>query len=190
MDEKHGSIMPLGTKAPDFNLPDVKTGEPYTLEDFLDDKVLLVMFLSHGDPYTQHISDAISELARYYEGSGVSIVAISSNDAENYEEDSPGGLREMAEEFDFNFPILYDQSQETARDYTATYTPDFFVFDEKAGLVYHGQFDDARQDNTIPVTGKDLKEAIDAALAGRPVSKTQKPALGTGIKWKPGNEPI
>jgi len=189
MDEKH-MAMPLGTKAPDFNLPDVKTGDQYTLEDFLNDKVLLVMFLSHGDRYTNHIADAISELSQYYEGSGVSIVAISSNDAENYEEDSPGGLREMAEEYDFNFPILYDKSQEAARDYTATYTPDFFVFDQKGELVYRGQFDDARPDNDVPVTGNDLKEAIDGLLEGKRPSEAQKPANGTEIKWKPGNEPL
>jgi len=190
MEEKNKGVMPLGTKAPEFNLQDVKSGEFYTLEDFLEEKVLLVMFLSHGDPYTQHIGDGISKLADYYEGSGVSIVAISSNDAENYEEDSPGGLREMSEEFNFYFPILYDQSQETARDYTVIYTPDFFVFNEKGELAYHGQFDDARPGNDLPVTGKDLRDAIDALLSGKAVSKNQKPANGTDIKWKPGNEPL
>lgn len=182
-------LLELGAPAPDFHLPDVVTGKTISLDTFAGKKALVVMFICRHCPYVIHVKDELARLGRDYAGKPVGIVAISSNDAEAYPEDAPESLKEMAEQLGFNFPFCYDESQETAKAYAAACTPDFYVFDENRKLVYRGQLDDSRPGNGIPVTGRDLRAAIDAVLEGRPVPAQQKPSLGCNIKWKPGNEP-
>lgn len=179
----------LGAPAPDFRLPDVVTGETISLETFAGKKALVVMFICRHCPYVVHVKEELARLGRDYAGQPVGIVAISSNDAASYPMDAPASLKQMAEELGFQFPYCYDESQETAKAYAAACTPDFYVFDEDRKLVYRGQLDDSRPGNGIPVTGRDLRAAIDAVLAGRPVSSKQKPSIGCNIKWKPGNAP-
>ena len=183
------STMPaLGTQARDFSLPDVVSGKKISLGEFAGQKALLVMFICRHCPYVQHIKEALSRIGRDYEFSEIGMVAISSNDAANYPEDSPQSLKAFAREQRFVFPLCYDETQKTAKDYTAACTPDFFLFDAKRKLVYRGQLDESRPGNGKPVTGKDLRAAIDAVLAGDPVSKNQTPSLGCNIKWKKGQE--
>lgn len=183
------SMVALGMEAPDFQLPDVATGRTITLETFAGKKLLLVMFVCRHCPYVVHVKEGLAKLGKDYADKDVGIVAISANDAENYPDDAPSSLKEMAEELGFDFPFCYDESQSTAQAYTATCTPDFFLFDENRRLIYRGQLDDSRPGNDVPVTGADLRAAIEAALADEPVSSNQKPSLGCNIKWKPGNEP-
>ncbi len=183
------TMLALGTKAPAFELPDVVSGETITLETFAGKKALLVMFICRHCPYVKHVQSELARLGRDYAGSDLGIVAISSNDAANYPDDAPEKLKEMALREGFTFPFCYDESQEVARAYTAACTPDFFLFDADRNLVYRGQLDDSRPENGKPVTGRDLRAAIDAVLAGRPVDPDQKPSVGCNIKWKPGNEP-
>lgn len=178
----------LGMKAPSFTLPDVY-GNQVSLDDFRDKKALLVMFISRHCPYVQHVKHELARLGRDYAGKSVGIVAVCSNDIRSYPEDSPEKLARMAEELGFTFPVCFDETQQVAKAYRAACTPDFYVFDDERKLVYRGQFDDSRPGNNIPVTGKDLRAAIDAVLEGRPVNPNQKPSLGCNIKWKPGNEP-
>jgi len=182
-------MVELGTLMPDFHLPDVSTGDVVSSEDFEGKEAVLVIFLCQHCPYVRHVADELARIGKYYEGSELGIVAISSNDAENYPEDNPENLDDMGQEYDFNFPILYDESQDVARDYTASCTPDFFLFNKKRELVYRGQLDDSRPDNGKAVTGKDLREAIDKVLAGRNPDDKQIPSSGCSIKWKVGNEP-
>jgi peroxiredoxin len=182
-------LLELGAPAPDFHLPDVVTGKTISLETFAGKKALVVMFICRHCPYVVHVKEELARLGRDYAGKSVGIVAISANDAEAYPADAPESLKEMALELGFNFPFCYDESQETAKAYAAACTPDFYVFDENRRLVYRGQLDDSRPGNGIPVTGRDLRTAIDAVLEGRPVPSRQKPSLGCNIKWKPGNEP-
>jgi peroxiredoxin len=190
------TMLPLGTTAVDFNLPDVVSGKTYSLKDFAGKKALLVMFMCQHCPYIQHIKKELAKLGRDYAAKDIGIVGISSNDAENYPDDSPKELGKFAKAEGFTFPLLYDESQEVAKAYTAACTPDLFLFAISKGrqqatptLVYRGQLDDSRPGNGKPVTGKDLRAAIDAALADKPVSQDQRPATGCNIKWKPGNEP-
>lgn len=178
----------LGMKAPSFTLPDVY-GNLVSLDDFRDKKALLVMFISRHCPYVQHVKHELARLGRDYADKSIGIVAICSNDIRSYPEDSPEKLARMAEELGFTFPVCFDETQEVAKAYRAACTPDFYLFDEERKLVYRGQLDDSRPGNNIPVTGKDLRAAIDAVLEGRPVTPNQKPSLGCNIKWKPGNEP-
>ncbi|HON00709.1 MAG TPA: thioredoxin family protein [Acidobacteriota bacterium] len=178
----------LGMKAPSFTLPDVY-GNQVSLDDFRDKKALLVMFISRHCPYVQHVKHELARLGRDYADKSVGIVAVSSNDIRSYPEDSPEKLAWMAEELGFTFPVCFDETQQVAKAYRAACTPDFYLFDEERKLVYRGQLDDSRPGNNIPVTGKDLRAAIDAVLEGRPVNPNQKPSLGCNIKWKPGNEP-
>lgn len=182
-------LLELGAPAPDFRLRDVVSGQFVSLETFADKKALVVMFICRHCPYVQHVKEELARLGRDYAGKSVGIVAISSNDATQYPDDRPERLRAMAQELGFNFPLCYDETQEVAKAYAAACTPDFYVFDQDRRLVYRGQLDDSRPGNRIPVTGKDLRAAIDAVLEGRPVSGEQKPSLGCNIKWKPGNEP-
>jgi len=182
------SLLPLGSEAPDFELPDIY-GHIVSLSSFRPAKALVVIFMCNHCPYVKHIQREISDLAKDYQTRTVAVVGINSNDAEAHPEDSPQKMREQARMFDFTFPYLYDQTQEVARAYKAACTPDFYVFDRDRRLVYHGQFDDSRPDNRIPVSGRDLKHSIDAVLAGKPVPAEQKPSMGCNIKWKPGNEP-
>ena len=178
------TMLALGTVAPDFSLPDVVSGRTVSLKDFAGKRALLVMFICRHCPYVKHVQDELARLGRDYADKPMGIVAISSNDAVNYPDDAPESLREMAVQLGFQFPYLYDESQEVARAYDAACTPDFFLFDENRRLVYRGQLDGSRPGNGVPVTGRDLRAAIDAVLAGAPVDPNQKPSLGCTIKWK------
>ncbi|WP_340104768.1 thioredoxin family protein [Rhodohalobacter sp. 8-1] len=189
MSEVNSQMLELGTKAPKFSLTDVISGETYNLKTFRGNKALLVIFMCNHCPYVKLIKESLVEYATDYMPKGVGIVAISSNDVENYPEDSPQKMIEDAEEFGYPFPYLYDETQEVAKAYKAACTPDLFLFDEEHKLVYRGQFDDARPGNDIEPTGKDLREATDKVLAGEPVPEDQKPSIGCNIKWKEGNEP-
>ena len=182
-------MLPLGTNAPDFQLPDVVTGKTISLETFSDSKALLVMFICRHCPFVKHVQQELAKIGRDYSDRPLGIVAISANDAEKYPDDSPESLKEMAQELGFNFPLCYDETQETSKTYTAACTPDFFLFDSDRKLAYRGQLDDSRPSLDTPVTGKDLRNAIDSLLAGKTVNPEQKPSLGCNIKWKPGNEP-
>ncbi|MDZ8223817.1 thioredoxin family protein [Nostoc sp. ChiVER01] len=183
------TMLPLGTKAPDFNLPEVVSGKATSLSTFASKKALLVMFICRHCPFVKHIQQELVQLGKDYFTSDLAIVAISANDAQNYPDDAPESLQAFATEQGFNFTLCYDESQETAKAYTAACTPDFFVFDEQRQLVYRGQLDDSRPSNGKPVTGADLRAAIEAVLAGKPVTSDQKPSVGCNIKWKPGNQP-
>lgn len=180
-------MLPLGTPAPDFRLQDVTTGEPVSRDDFAESRGLLVMFLCRHCPFVKHIQAKLAEVANEYRGRGVGVVAIGSNDAVKYPQDGPDGLREMAAELGFEFPYLFDETQEVARAYSAACTPDFFLFDGDKRLVYRGQFDSSRPSNDVPVTGEDLSAAMEAVLQGRPVPEEQRPSVGCSIKWK---EPV
>jgi thiol-disulfide isomerase/thioredoxin len=182
------TMLDLGTAAPEFALTDVVRNRTVRLGDFTH-KGLLVMFLCRHCPYVKHIGPGLAALARDYAATELDIVAISSNDAAAYPDDAPDGLREMARELGFWFPYCYDETQQVAQAYRAACTPDFFLFDAAHKLVYRGQFDDARPGNGVPVTGRDLRMAIDAVLAGRPIAAVQRPSIGCNIKWKPGNAP-
>lgn len=184
----NSTMLALGTKAPDFQLPDT-TGRRVTLSDFQGAPALVVVFLCNHCPYVKHIRDGLAQLARDYAPRGVKVVGINSNDAKHYPADSPARMAEEARAAGYVFPYLYDETQAVAKAYRAACTPDFYLFDGHQRLVYRGQFDDSRPGNGIPVTGKDLRAAIDAVLAGQPVSSIQKPSIGCNIKWKPGNEP-
>ncbi|MGA2274059.1 MAG: thioredoxin family protein [Bryobacteraceae bacterium] len=180
------TMVGLGTAAPDFELLDVVSDRTVRLDSFTR-KGLLVMFLCRHCPYVKHIGPGLAALAKDYAGTDLDIVAISSNDASQYPEDAPAGLRLMARELGFWFPYCYDETQQVAKAYQAACTPDFFLFDAGRKLVYRGQFDDARPNNGAPVTGRDLRAAIDAVIAGRAIGDQQKPSIGCNIKWKPGN---
>jgi thiol-disulfide isomerase/thioredoxin len=183
------TMLPLGTTAPDFELQDAVSGKTISLDSFDPKEPLLVMFICPHCPYVQHVQQELARMANEYVEKGVHVVAISSNDVEQYPEDGPEGLRKQARELGFKFPYCYDETQETAREYSAACTPDFFLFNKTRQLVYRGQFDDSRPRNDVPVTGRDLRKALDAVLAGATVDQQQKPSIGCNIKWKAGNEP-
>lgn len=183
------TMLPLGTVAPDFALPDTVSGETISLATFSAKKVLLVMFICRHCPFVKHIQQQLAQLGQDYAGKSLGIVAISANDAANYPDDAPDRLKEMAKTLGFTFPLCYDETQETAKAYTAACTPDFFLFDGDRRLVYRGQLDDSRPSNGLPVTGKDLRGAIDAALIDQPIDPEQKPSIGCNIKWKAGTAP-
>ena len=184
----NSTMLPLGTPAPDFRLPDTD-GRIVSLSDFKGAPALLVVFMCNHCPYVKHLRDGLAQLARDYLSRGVAIAGINSNDVVNYPADSPAMMAAEAKAAGYLFPYLYDETQDAARAYRAACTPDFFVFDQHQRLVYRGQMDDSRPGNKAPVTGKDLRAALDAALAGKPVFRNQKPSMGCNIKWKPGNEP-
>ena len=177
------TMLELGTQAPDFALTDVTTGKEVRRGDF-SGKALLVMFICTHCPYVKHIEKTLGKLGRDYAGKPLAIVAISSNDADNYPDDRPEGLKAQAQANGFTFPYLYDEGQAVARAYKAACTPDLYLFDAGHKLVYRGQYDSSRPGNGIPVTGEDLRAAMDAVLAGRPISKDQRPSIGCNIKWK------
>ncbi len=179
----------LGTAAPEFQLPDVVSGQTVSLASFAGKKGLLVMFISRHCPYVQHVKQELARLGSDYRGKDLGIVAIASNYVPQYPDDSPESLREFAAELKLAFPICYDESQEIAKAYQAACTPDFFLFDESRRLVYRGQLDSSRPKTDIPVTGADLRTAIDALLGGQEIAAMQRPSLGCNIKWRPGNEP-
>lgn len=183
------TMLALGTPAPDFNLPDVLSGQNVSLSNANDKKVLLVMFICRHCPYVKHVKNELAKIGKDYTDKDLAIVAISSNDPSAYPEDAPESLSEMAKEEGFTFPYLFDETQEVAKSYTAACTPDLFLFDKERKLIYRGQLDDSRPGNNTPVTGKDLRAAIDSVLNDREVDSNQKPSSGCSIKWKPGNEP-
>ncbi len=190
MSAVHSTMLELGTKAPDFSLQDVVTGNIYTPRNFKGNKAFLVMFICNHCPYVKLIKEALVEYASDYMPKGVGIVAISSNDAENYPQDGPEKMEEDSKAFGYPFPYLYDKSQKVAQDYKAACTPDFFLFDENLKLVYRGQFDSSRPKNDVKPTGEDLRNATDKILNGEPVpEEEQTPSIGCNIKWKKGNEP-
>lgn len=186
---KASTMLPLGTLAPDFNLPDVTTARSISLSDFSDKKALLVMFICRHCPYVQHVKRELASIGKDYKDKDLAVVAISTNDISVYPQDSPESLKGMAQEEGFSFPILFDETQEVAKSYTAACTPDLFLFDDDRKLVYRGQIDDSSPGNNIPLTGKDIRSAIDAVFSGESVDQNQKPSTGCGIKWKEGNEP-
>jgi peroxiredoxin len=189
MAKTFSTMLPLGTQAPDFQLQDVVSGNTIFLSTFIDKKALLVMFICQHCPYVQHVKEELARIGKDYSDKNLGIVAISANDITQHPDDAPDYLKKMAEELGFPFPYLYDETQETAKAYTAACTPDFFLFDEKRKLVYRGQLDASRPGNDIPVTGEDLRKAIDEVLADQPVSAEQKASMGCNIKWRQGNEP-
>ena len=182
------TMLSSGTVAPDFQLPDVRNDCLVYLSSFEDKKALLVMFICQHCPFVKHIKQELAKIGKDYAQQPLGIVAISANDITTHPEDSPAKLRQMAEELDLNYPLCYDESQDTARAYHAACTPDFFLFDSAKKLVYRGQLDDSRPSNNLPVTGKDLRAAIDAVLRGEKVDPEQKPSIGCNIKWKPDNK--
>ncbi len=182
-------MLELGTKAPEFTLPDAVSGRDVSLRDFENKTGLLVMFICNHCPYVKHIKEGLAAFSRDYEGSDLGIVAISSNDVEAYPTDSPGYMKTEAEQLGYRFPYLFDEEQETAAAYTAMCTPDFFLFDANRELVYRGRFDDSRPDSGVPVTGSDLRRAVDAVLDGTDVPSDQFPSMGCSIKWKEGRAP-
>jgi len=181
-------MLPLGTTAPDFRLPDT-TGKTISLADFRDKPALLVIFMCNHCPYVKHIRAGLAQLARDYLPRGVAMVGINANDVANYPGDSPARMAEEVKSAGYIFLYLYDETQAVAKAYRAACTPDIYLFDRGRKLLYRGQFDDSRPGNGLPVTGKDLRAALDAALAGKTVSAKQTPSIGCNIKWKPGNEP-
>ena len=186
---KESTMLSLGTPLPDFALPDVCSQELISPETFQNKSALLVMFICRHCPYVVHVQDELTKLGRDYQGTDLGVLGISSNDAIGYPADAPPRLQEMAEQLGWQFPFCYDETQAVAKAFTAACTPDFFVFDDQRCLVYRGQLDGSRPGNGQPVTGQDLRAALDAVLAGRPVASQQRPSAGCNIKWKPGNEP-
>ena len=182
------TMLPLGTRAPDFKLPDT-AGKEVALGDFAKAPVLLVAFICNHCPYVKHVQAEFAKLAREYQAKGVAIVGINSNDIETHPEDSPANMAKESKAAGYTFPYLFDATQEVAKSYRAACTPDFFVFDKFRKLVYRGQMDSSRPGTAIPVTGSDLRATLDAMLAGKQVPREQKASLGCNIKWKAGNEP-
>lgn len=182
------TMLPLGTSAPDFSLPDT-AGRTVSLADFADSPALLVIFMCNHCPYVQHVADGLAKLAKDYQNRGVAVVGINSNDTATHPDDSPAKMADEVRQRGYTFPYLFDETQQVAKAYRAACTPDFFLFDSQRKLVYRGQMDDSRPQSGVPVTGQDLCRALDAVLAGAPVPEPQKPSLGCNIKWKPGNEP-
>jgi peroxiredoxin len=182
------TMLPLGTRAPDFKLLDT-AGKPVARDDFSKAPALVVAFICNHCPFVQHVRDGFAKLAREYQAKGVAIVGINSNDIETHPEDSPDKMAVEAKAAGYTFPYLFDETQSVAKAYRAACTPDFFVFDKFGKLVYRGQMDSSRPGNGIPVTGSDLRATLDLMLAGKRVPTEQKASIGCNIKWKPGNEP-
>ena len=182
-------MVPLGTKAPDFTLRDAVSEKFVSLSDYEGKNGLLVMFICNHCPYVKHVAPELAKLGRYYSDKDVGIVAISANDVSTHPDDGPEKMRQEAMSRGYEFPYLYDGDQEVAKAYAAACTPDFFLFDNRMKLVYRGQLDDSRPGNNVPVTGKDLRTAIEALLLGNTMPGPQKPSIGCNIKWKRGNAP-
>ena len=178
------TMMDLGTKAPEFKLPDVVTGDEKATRDLIGPVGTLIMFICKHCPYVIHVQNEIASIAYEYSPKGIGFVGISSNDIINYPDDSPEQLKKQAEEVGFHFPYLYDESQEVAQAYDAACTPDFFLFDSDSSLVYRGRLDDSRPNNEIPVTGIDLRDALDRLISNQPQKEDQYPSMGCNIKWK------
>lgn len=178
------TMMPLGTTAPDFSLLNTVTGETNTLQTLKSDTATVVMFICNHCPYVKHVQGELVKLAQDYQPKGIAFIAINANDVVNYPDDSPDKMKVVAQQLGYSFPYLYDETQEVAKAYQAACTPDFYVFDKDLKCVYRGQLDDARPRNDAPVTGKDIRAALDAILAGQPVNPEQIPSIGCNIKWK------
>jgi peroxiredoxin len=183
------TMLPLGTAAPDFSLQDAVSGKTLTLETFSGKKALLVMFICNHCPYVKHLKSALAQLGKDYAGKDIAIVGISANDPVSHPDDAPAKLAADAKSSGYTFPVLFDETQKVAQAYKAACTPDFFVFDASRKLAYRGQFDDSRPGNGKPVTGADLRAALDAVLGGKPAASKQQPSIGCNIKWRAGNEP-
>ncbi len=182
------TMLPLGSQAPEFSLPNVD-GSTFSLSDFDGKPGLLVMFICNHCPFVIHLQENLTKFAKEYQAKGLGVVAISSNDVDSYPQDGPEKMQQEAQAHGYTFPYLFDDTQGVAKAYHAACTPDFFLFDANHKLVYRGQFDDSRPDSGIPVTGKDLRAACDQVLAGQSVPADQKPSIGCNIKWKSGSEP-
>ena len=182
------TMVALGTSAPGFSLPDTK-GNVVSLNDFKEAPALLVIFMCNHCPFVKHVLSGLVELIKEYQGKGVAVVGVNSNDVESFPEDRPEMMARVAKQAGFTFPYLYDETQEVAKAYHAACTPDFLLFDKESTLVYRGQMDDGRPGNNIPITGADLRGALDAVLEGKQVSDEQKASIGCNIKWRPGNQP-
>ncbi|MEX2323073.1 MAG: thioredoxin family protein [Acidimicrobiia bacterium] len=183
------TMLPLGTTAPPFSLPDTVSGRTVSLDDYADNKALLVMFICNHCPYVKHVRDGLAALGRDYAGADIGIVAISPNDPTEHPDDSPEAMAAEAKDAGYVFPYLYDEPQEVAKAYTAICTPDFFLFGPDRTLVYRGRMDESRPNMPLPVTGEELRAAIDAVLADESVAEEQYPSMGCSIKWRPGNAP-
>lgn len=183
------TMLPLGTKAPAFSLPNAVDGKIVSSQDFAQAKGLLVMFICNHCPFVKHLRSALAEFAKDYQAQGLAVVGISANDVSTHPDDSPEMMRLEAQSAGYSFPYLYDESQAVAAAYKAACTPDFFLFDRNMALVYRGQFDASRPGNGQPVTGDDLRTAADRVLAGQPPLIEQRPSIGCNIKWKAGREP-
>jgi peroxiredoxin len=183
MAQTPSTMLPLGTSAPAFALPDTVSNRSLSLEQLKSDKATVVMFICNHCPFVKHVQKELVRLAHDYQPKGVAFIAISSNDAASYPDDAPDKMKQFATALGFPFPYLYDETQDVAKAYQAACTPDFFVFDPALRLAYRGQLDDSRPGNGKPVTGRDIRAALDALLAGKPVSPEQKPSIGCNIKW-------
>ncbi len=177
-------MLPLGTRAPQFKLPDTISGGNMSLEDVRGDKGTVVMFICNHCPFVKHVNSELTRIGKDYMSKGIGFAAISSNDVENYPQDAPHLMKKTAAEEGYPFPYLYDETQEVARAYDAACTPDFYLFDADLQLVYRGQLDDSRPGNDLPLTGSDLRSAMDNLLSGRPQATEQKPSIGCNIKWR------
>ena len=184
MARTESAMLALGTTAPSFSLSDVRDGTRHTRDSLMGAHGLLAMFICAHCPFVRHVEQQLARLGTDYQNSGIGIVAISSNDAESHPDDAPPALARQAERLGFTFAYLYDETQQVARAFDATCTPDFFLFDAQQRLVYRGQLDNSRPGNGVPVTGQDLRAALDALIAGRPIPQGQRPSLGCNIKWK------
>lgn len=184
MAQTPSNMMPLGTQAPEFTLPDAVSGKHLSLHDHKGEYATVIMFICNHCPFVKHIEDELVKLGQEYPAKGVGLIAISANDVENYPEDSPEKMKQLAESLGYNFPYLYDETQAVAKAYDAACTPDFYIFNENLECVYRGQLDDSRPGNNIPVTGTDLRHALNSILFGNQISPDQKPSVGCNIKWK------
>lgn len=184
MAQTPSTMQALGTAAPGFTLPDTVSGKHLSLEELKGPVATVIFFICNHCPFVKHVNPALVKLAKDYTGKGISFIAISSNDTAAYPEDGPDKMREAAEALHYPFPYLFDETQQVARDYGAACTPDFFIYDGRLQLVYRGQLDDSRPGNEIPVTGRDIRKALDCLLSGQPVPAEQRPAIGCNIKWK------
>ncbi|PTM59362.1 thioredoxin family protein [Desmospora activa] len=185
MARTESNMIPLGSPAPLFSLPDAVSGKIDSLDELKSDKATVIMFICNHCPFVKHVQAQLVQVAQDYQAKGVTFIAINANDAETYPDDSPENMKEVAAEAGYPFPYLFDESQEVAKAYQAACTPDFFVFDGELKLAYRGQLDDSRPQNGIPVTGESLRAALDLLLQGKPVPPEQKPSIGCNIKWKP-----
>jgi len=178
------TMVALGTKAPEFILPDTVSGRQFSLNEIQGDVATVIMFICNHCPFVKHVNTGLVKLANDYKTKEIGFVAISSNDVVNHPDDSPALMGQVARQLKYPFPYLYDETQEVAKAYDAACTPDFFIYDKNMHLVYRGQLDDSRPGNELPVTGNDIRHALDCVINDKPVPETQRPSIGCNIKWK------